>query len=286
MPPWKLFYSYSHRDKALRDRPYTSLSCTLRLLAHKFRTNSVAKDKNDYLEKTDETDERFSTVNVPITSIAVTSSQNDSGVFELNFRDERYVPFEGAGVISKWRLELPDKFRQFDYDSITDVKMQIRYTAVDGGDKLKKAATESVQEYIKSVEELSREEGLLGTFDLKHDFANEWYKASQVAPGATDRVLTLKPLHERLPIFTNGREPNKIQATDVYLFTPATLAAASVLLSQNGDDVTFTDGPSIGTMKAFVAKDIELPMDSWQLTIRDRATLPDKLWMVTRYVMK
>lgn len=26
------------------------------------------------------------------------SSQNDSGMFELNFKDERYLPFEGAGV--------------------------------------------------------------------------------------------------------------------------------------------------------------------------------------------
>ena len=55
-------------------------------------------------------------MNVPITSIAVSTGQNDSGVFELNFRDERYIPFEGAGAISKWRIELPGTFREFDYD--------------------------------------------------------------------------------------------------------------------------------------------------------------------------
>jgi hypothetical protein len=27
-------------------------------------------------------------------------------MFELNFRDERYLPFEGAGAISTWQLEL------------------------------------------------------------------------------------------------------------------------------------------------------------------------------------
>ena len=27
-------------------------------------------------------------------------------MFELNFHDERHVPFEGAGAISRWRIEL------------------------------------------------------------------------------------------------------------------------------------------------------------------------------------
>ena len=38
------------------------------------------------------------------------------------FANERYLPFEGFGAISEWRLELPgdprkDDPRQFDYDS-------------------------------------------------------------------------------------------------------------------------------------------------------------------------
>jgi hypothetical protein len=266
--------------------PYTSLNCTLRLLEHKFRTNAIAKDKNDYLEKTDATDERFSTVSVPITSIAVSSGQNDSGVFELNFRDERYIPFEGAGAISKWRIELPEKFRQFDYDSITDVILHLRYTAVEGGDKLKKPATDSVQEYIKSVEQLSRQEGLFAAFDLKHDFVNEWYKATQPPSGATKRLLTLNNLNERLPIFTKGRQPNEIQATDVYLFTSAALPTSALVLTQGTDEFTFTDGPPMGTLKSFVIKDVNCPITSWQLKIRDVKIELDKLWLLVRYVLK
>jgi hypothetical protein len=34
----------------------------------------------------------------------------DAGMFELNFRDERYLPFEGAGAISEWRLEFLQRF--------------------------------------------------------------------------------------------------------------------------------------------------------------------------------
>ena len=63
------------------------------------------------------------------TSVAASTANNDSGVFELNFRDERYVPFEGAGAVSDWSLELPSVFRPFDYDTISDVILHISYTA-------------------------------------------------------------------------------------------------------------------------------------------------------------
>jgi len=266
--------------------PYTSLNCTLRLLEHKFRINAIAKDKNDYLEKADETDERFSTVNVPITSIATSTGQNDSGVSELNFRDERYIPFEGAGVISKWRLELPVQFRQFDYDTISDVILNVRYTSIDGGDKLKKAAADLVQKYIKSVEDLSQQEGLFAAFDLIHDFPSEWYKAMQPPAGATERILTLNNVYQRLPTFTKGRSPDKIPATDIYLFTTASIPVAAFTLKQNGDDFTFTAGPQMGTIKSFAAKDIRCQMGSWQLKIQDVNTEIEKLWLIVRYVLK
>jgi hypothetical protein len=266
--------------------PYTSLNCTLRLLEHEIRTSAVVSGKGDYPKKTDETDDRFSTVNIPIIAIAVSTAQNDSGVFELNFRDERYIPFEGAGAMSKWRLELPDGFRQFDYDTITDVVMQVRYTSQDGGDKLKKAAAESVQGYINSVETLSREEGLFATFDLRHDFPNEWYKANNPPAGATERVLMLNNLNERLPIFTKGRPPAKIQASDVYLLTPAALSASTLMLTHGTDDLNFADSPSVGSMKSFVIKDIDnLAVDNWQLKIENMDVEIDKLWLVARYVL-
>jgi hypothetical protein len=43
-------------------------------------------------------------------SVATSTGQNDAGVFEFSFRDERCMPFEGAGAVSDWRLELPKNF--------------------------------------------------------------------------------------------------------------------------------------------------------------------------------
>jgi hypothetical protein len=263
--------------------PYTSLNATLRLLEHKFRISAIAKDKNDYLEKTEETDDRFSTVNIPITSIACSTGQNDSGVFELNFKDERYLPFEGAGAISKWRLELPS-FKQFDYDTISDAIVHIRYTAVEGGDKLKKPAAESVMAYIKSVEELSREEGLFAAFDLKHEFPSEWHKAMNPPTGSTERVIILDKLNERLPIFTKGKDAKKILATDVYLYKPKTLKSAIKLIQSDNTESDFGSPQDIGEMSSSVIHaENGIPIDKWQVKIQDLTTSIDKLWLVVRY---
>lgn len=264
---------------------HTSLNCTLRLLEHKFRINAIAKGKSGYPEHTDQTDDRFSTINVPISSIAVSSLEDENGVFELNFHDERYLPFEGAGTISKWRIELPNpkKFKQFDYDTITDVVMRLRYTSQDGGDKLKAPAADSVQDYIKSVEDISREEGLFAFFDLKNDFPNEWYSANHPLAGATERVLTIDKLNEKLPIFTKGRDPKNILAKDIYLYVPASV---SVLISgmQGGNNISFGPGKPVGAMKSFVSND-EAPMGNLKIIIHDTTTVIEKMWLLERYVL-
>jgi hypothetical protein len=163
---------------------------------------------------------------------------------------------------------------------------------VDGGDKLKTVATESLLDYIKSVEDLSRQEGLFAAFDLKHDFPNEWYKATRPPPDATERLLSLNNLHDRLPMFTRGRSADKIQAKEVYLLTPAALSASDLLLAQAtnehtfGDGTPFAEGPPVGTMKSFTLKELnDFSVDTWQITIKDRDTPIEKLWMVTRYVL-
>ena len=111
--------------------PYTTISCTLRLLKNSTRVKTTIDD--GYPRKTDEglpaDDDRFVENNIPVKAITASHAQNDSGVFELSFRDERYLPFEGAGVISEWSLELfsdpgnPDfgkALRQFDYNSTSE----------------------------------------------------------------------------------------------------------------------------------------------------------------------
>jgi hypothetical protein len=42
---------------------------------------------------------------------------------------DRFLPFEGAGVVSTWQLDIPPPTQQFDYDRIADVIVHLRCTA-------------------------------------------------------------------------------------------------------------------------------------------------------------
>ena len=178
--------------------PYVGVNCTLTLLRDKARIKNTLAD--GYAERDNEEDDRFLTSWTQMQSIAASNGQNDSGLFELNFRDERYLPFEGAGSISKWRIELPRTFRQFDYDSISDVVLHIKYTARDGGVPLQSAAIDSLKRQLK--EEDGRPQSRL--FSLKHEFASEWYRLCTVADAAGDHEQAFSLAKSRFPFLFQG----------------------------------------------------------------------------------
>ena len=122
--------------------PYTSVSANLSLVSSRYRKNTDTA--NGYTEDT-ANDDRFNYNIGSIQSIATSNAQNDSGIFELNFRDERYLPFEGTGAISSWHLEVPTAVAQFDYNTISDVIIHVKYTAREGGSELKRCCKRIVK---------------------------------------------------------------------------------------------------------------------------------------------
>src|SRR5262249_10498880 len=158
-----------------------------------------------------------------------------------------------------------------DYESITDVILQLRYTAIDGGDTLKGIAFKALQEYIKDVTDLSQDAGLFAVFDLKYDYSNEWYNAMQPPTGATPRQMTLAKLYERLPVYTKSHRPDKIVANDVYVITPADLPLG-LTLTRGTDPTPHPLSANGNGAKTFTAHDVGLTMDDWTLTIPDTTT--------------
>lgn len=162
--------------------PYTGVNATLRLLKHRYRADPTA---TDYPEKVSggTLDPRFQTAIIPIEAVAAASAQNDVGAFELSLKDERYVPFEGAGAISSWQLGLPPNDamgapttgfpRPFDYATIADVIVTMRYTSCDGGDTLRRAAAAAVVSWIAQAEEGAMDVGLMALLDIRAEFATE-----------------------------------------------------------------------------------------------------------------
>ena len=158
--------------------PYTSVSAKLSLINNRFRKNTNLDNSASTLYLEDPgNDERFIYNIGSIQSIATSNAQNDSGLFELNFRDERYLPFEGCGAISSWRLELPnpDIARQFNYETISDVVIHLKYTAREGGSILKGLAEGTLLDRLGVIrQEINSEQGFHIAINIKHDLPNEW----------------------------------------------------------------------------------------------------------------
>lgn len=187
--------------------PYASVNCTLSLLRNEARISPVGE-----YPKTDEADDRFRTMFGSISSIATSHAQADSGMFELNFNDERYLPFEGAGVISDWRIDMPIENNYFDFASLSDVVLHIGYTSRSGGGLLTTGANAYLQEVLPN--------SAARLFSLKHEFGSEWYKFINPETDVAEQelVLTLKPEH--FPFFIRGKlSALKIKNLDLFVET-------------------------------------------------------------------
>jgi hypothetical protein len=146
--------------------PYTSVNCTLTLQKSSVR---IKTDIGKSYSRSGPDDPRFNDYYGALQSIVTSSAQADTGLFETNLHDERYLPFERAGIAgSQWQLTLPSGVRQFDFDTITDVVLHIRYTAREGGETLKAAAVQNLHD--------GQTVGSICLFSARHDFPTQWAK--------------------------------------------------------------------------------------------------------------
>jgi hypothetical protein len=168
--------------------PFTPVVCTLTLLKSSIRTTSrLLSGGTTKYARAAGTDARFSDVYGSSQSIATSTGLNDAGVFDVSLRDERYLPFERRGAISAWRIQLPfsspagvgtspSVFRPFDYSTLSDVLVTLRYTAREGGDAMRAAVQEEMAtKLLKSIAIAESQNGLARLVSLRHDFATGWF---------------------------------------------------------------------------------------------------------------
>ncbi|MFL5479899.1 MAG: hypothetical protein ACJ79X_12855, partial [Gemmatimonadaceae bacterium] len=107
--------------------PNRNVNCTVTLLENRIRTDANAS--GSYAASADGEDSRFMVNPVPIQAIATSRPDADPGVFHLRFDDDRYLPFEGAGAISRWRIELPQADNAVALSDVADIVLTLSYTA-------------------------------------------------------------------------------------------------------------------------------------------------------------
>ncbi len=182
--------------------PYTGLHCTLSYLGGTVRMD--ASTDGGYV-RTGSDDPRFADSKGPVQQVATSHGQGDSGLFELNLRDPRYLPCEGQGLVeSQWRIELDPTANRFDLDTISDVLVHVGFTARQGGDALKTGAQGALPQ-----------EGAM-VFSARRDFADAWQRFLNPAADAQTQTLALDLSGRRFP-YQPGAGALAIAKIDLYL---------------------------------------------------------------------
>ena len=240
--------------------PFTSVNCTLTLQMSTIRTTS---DLTGGYARQGSDDSRFNDYYGTVQSIVTSSAQSDSGLFEANLHDERYLPFEAMGVAgSQWQLTLPADIRQFDFDTITDAVIHVRYTAREGGDALKAAAVSHLQSLISQGQTV----GSVCLFSVRHDFPTQWakFQSTTIGGGTLSAELQLTLVPELYPYWAQGIVgPNPLKAVEFFAEMPPSSTTSLININDQvtmtGNNDTLTANPLLNNLLDGSLNKIALP---------------------------
>jgi Tc toxin complex TcA C-terminal TcB-binding domain len=172
-------------------------------------------------------------------SIVTSTAREDSGLFELNLRDERFLPCEGTGAIGRYRIRLARDENQFDVDTVSDVIFHIRYTSRSGGDALRDAAKAAIPKTGMRL------------FDVRSEFGPEWYQFKN-APTGQSPTLTLHFNDAHFP-FHSADQVVFIQSIEVLGAVDAQAATQlplTVALGGKSNDYSLAVGSGPGELRS------------------------------------
>ncbi|NUT41666.1 MAG: hypothetical protein HOV86_16940 [Thermoactinospora sp.] len=101
--------------------------------------------------------------------------KENNGLFDLRYDDDRYLPFEGTGAVSRWRLELPSGGAA----QLTDVTVTVKYTAEQGGELFAGAVKGMLKPYATAR-----------YCDVAAEFPDEWSAFAEGEDGTLTLPLT------------------------------------------------------------------------------------------------
>jgi hypothetical protein len=261
--------------------PYTSVNCRLTLLGSSIRKSPLPGQAYSRQLEDPRFSDRFGTLEAIVTSTA----QNDSGLFEVSLRDDRYLPFEGSGAVSQWQLQLPaDPSKgepcQLDYATISDVVLHLRYTAREGGESLRTAALASVEQAISTATSL----GSVRLLSVRHELPTAWAKLKRAptGPGAPLAELTIELTEAHYPFWSRGRSTT---LRNVELFAATAVEPLHVSdAAAGGNTVTLDRNPALGNLRSGSLLGLALPPGAvGKLTLYLDDTSMDELWVAVTW---
>lgn len=110
--------------------------------------------------------------------IVLNGTQNTNGVYEMRADDKFYKPFEGIGVDTSWELRLEKAANQFDFSTIADAIITVRYEALN-----------SFEHRARVINEIGSELGGDLALSFKNNLPDQWYDLNNPDLVATDMQM-------------------------------------------------------------------------------------------------
>lgn len=243
--------------------PYTTVNCEIALQSSSVRVSSLLDPTTNAYARTGQDDPRFVDYYGSADTVVTSTASSDSGMFETNLRDDRFLPFEGAGAAnSTWQLQLPRDLPAFDYTTISDAILHLRYTARPAGDPLASTCT---KELLAALKAGSYDQALL--FLPRNDYPTEW--AAFVNSTAVTPTFSFTLRKSDFPYAVQGM---KLTLTGLKLYG-SDLSPASP-----PPDQTVLPGISAGLNGPSASASISIPADTVALT-----TSAKQVYLVIQY---
>jgi hypothetical protein len=231
----------------------TGVACTARLLRSRIRTSPLIGDSG--YPASPDGDDRFAELLGSTDAIVTSSAINDTGLFEAGGQDGRLVPFELKGAVGEWSLGLPTDPAPFDLATIRDVVLLLRYTAREGGEPLRRAASS----HLRSLIAAAGATGSSRLLSVRHEFPTAWARltAGVAGNGTADKPraeLALELHREHYPFFAGNPGPTALVSIDVVALAQKR-STASIPVADRALD---SDDPSKKTRTLMLTRRAEL----------------------------
>jgi len=260
---------------------FDNVKATLTMVNNKVRVSTDTAA--GYPESPVGSDSRFQYAYAGIPQkIVLGNAQDDPGLFltalNNNLSDQRYLPFENAGAISSWRLDMPSANNEIDLTAVGDVVLHLYYTAVDGGDALRTAAeTNNLSNLPTSG---------IKVFSAQNDFSapaatatnpypiSPWSSFLATPAAGADQTLTLSVSAAKFPSWARGKT---ITVTGITVLAVSWVPGSFVLEPQAplpGADLVMapvTGASEPNLCAATLVPPPNTPPGSWTFKIRRQA---------------
>jgi hypothetical protein len=207
---------------------FDNVKATLTLMANQVRI-STDVTSSSYPESPVGSDPRFlyNYAAVP-QKIAMGNAQDDPGLFvttiSSNIADLRYLPFENAGAISSWYLEMPQLNNEVDLSTVGDVVLHLYYSALDGGGELRSAAqaNNAANLPVSGLKVFSAQNDFIAppTSGANPHPVAPWQGFLYPPTAGANQVLTLLIQASRFPAWTRGKTITVTSVTVVAIAWP------------------------------------------------------------------